>query len=162
MSNAISASTTMTRKRILFVDDDANILDGLRNVLRSLRHEWEMVFALGPEKALALLAEQRFDVVISDMRMPHMDGATLLTEVKRLQPQAVRMILTGQTEQESVMKSVFIAHVSLSKPCDHELLKSVITRACKLNTILNSESLRAVAGQVEMLPSAPRTYLALN
>lgn len=150
------------RKRILFVDDDANVLDGLRNVLRSQRHEWDMVFALGPEKALALLAEQSFDVVISDMRMPRMDGAALLTEVKRMHPQAVRMILTGQTEQESVMKSVFVAHMFMSKPCDHKLLTKVVGRACSLNTILNSEELRAAAGQVDMLPSAPRTYVALN
>jgi HD-like signal output (HDOD) protein len=161
MSNVTSEST-VARKRILFVDDEPNLLDGLRNVLRPQRHEWEMVFALGPEKALALLATQRFDVVITDMRMPHMDGATLLTEVKRLQPQAVRMILTGQTEQDSVMKSVFIAHMSLSKPCDHELLNTVVSRACNLNTILNSEDLRAAAGQVEMLPAAPQTYVALN
>lgn len=161
MSSA-TPQATEARKRILFVDDDGNVLDGLRNVLRPQRHEWDMVFALGPEKALALLAEQKFDVVISDMRMPHMDGATLLAQVKRLQPQAVRMILTGQTEQESVMKSVFVAHMFLSKPCDHILLKAVVSRACSLNAILNSEELRAAAGRVEMLPSAPRTYVALN
>jgi HD-like signal output (HDOD) protein/ActR/RegA family two-component response regulator len=161
MSSAPS-QPAVNRKRILFVDDDGNVLDGLRNVLRSQRHEWDMVFALGPEKALALLAEQSFDVVVSDMRMPQMDGAALLAEVKRLQPQAVRMILTGQTEQESVMKSVFVAHLFLSKPCDHVLLKGIVGRAFSLNTILNSEDLRAAAGQVDMLPSPPRTYVALN
>lgn len=161
MSSA-TPQATEARKRILFVDDEGNVLDGLRNVLRPQRHEWDMVFAQGPEKALALLAEQEFDVVVSDMRMPRMDGATLLAEVKRLQPQAVRMILTGQTEQESVMKSVFVAHMFLSKPCDHNLLKAVVSRACSLNAILNSEELRAAAGRVEMLPAAPRTYVALN
>jgi HD-like signal output (HDOD) protein/CheY-like chemotaxis protein len=161
MSNA-TAPPTVARKRILFVDDDAHVLDGLRNVLRPQRHEWDMVFALGPEKALALVGEQRFDVVVSDMRMPHMDGAALLVEVKRLQPQAVRMILTGQTEQESVMKSVFVAHMFLSKPCDHNLLKKIVGRACSLAAILNSEDLRMAAGEVDMLPSAPRTYVDLN
>jgi HD-like signal output (HDOD) protein len=72
------------------------------------------------------------------------------------------MVLTGQTEQESVMKSVFIAHISLAKPCDHELLKSVVSRACNLNAILQSEELRAAVGQVEMLPAVPQTYIALN
>jgi HD-like signal output (HDOD) protein len=151
-----------TLKRILFVDDDPNVLTGLRNVLRGRRREWDMVFAIGPEEALAKLAESSFDVVISDMRMPRMDGATLLTKVKALQPRAVRMILSGQTELESVLKSVFIAHMFLSKPCDPDLLQRVVDRACRLQAILNSDELRATAGKVEMLPSAPKTYVALN
>jgi HD-like signal output (HDOD) protein len=151
-----------TLKRILFVDDDPNVLTGLRNVLRTKRREWDMVFAIGPEEALAKLAEGPFDVVVSDMRMPRMDGATLLSKVKQLQPGAVRMILSGQTELESVMKSVFIAHMFLSKPCDPSLLQNVVDRACRLQTVLNSDELRASAGKVEMLPAAPKTYVALN
>ena len=149
-------------KRILFVDDDPNVLLGLRNVLRTKRHEWDMVFAVGPEEALAKLAEGPFDVVVSDMRMPRMDGAALLARVKQLQPRAVRMILSGQTELESVMKSVFIAHMFLSKPCDPALLQTVVDRSCRLNAILSSDELRAIAGKVEMLPAAPKTYVALN
>jgi HD-like signal output (HDOD) protein len=150
------------RKRILFVDDEPNVLAGLRNAFRPQRHQWDMVFALGPEEALAKIAESSFDVVISDMRMPHMDGATLLREIKQRQPQAVRMILTGQTEQESVMKSVFIAHMFLSKPCEPDFLKRIVERACNLNALLNSEELRAAAGRVDLLPAAPRTYVELN
>jgi HD-like signal output (HDOD) protein len=153
---------TNALKRILFVDDDSNVLTGLRNVLRPKRREWDMVFALGPEEALAKVAESPFDVVVSDMRMPGMDGATLLARIKQLQPRAVRMILSGQTELESVMKSVFIAHMFLSKPCDPVFLQSVIDRACRLNAILNSEELRATVGKVALLPSAPQTYIALN
>jgi HD-like signal output (HDOD) protein len=149
-------------KRILFVDDDPNVLTGLRNVLRSRRREWDMVFAIGPEEALAKLAETPFDVVVSDMRMPRMDGAALLTKVKQLQPRAVRLILSGQTELESVLKSVFIAHMFLSKPCDPDLLQRVVDRACRLQAILGSDELRAIAGKVEMLPAAPKTYVALN
>ncbi len=162
MSDTSSKPETTALKRILFVDDEPNVLSGLRNVLRSQRHQWEMVFALGPEAALAKLADQPFDVVVSDMRMPQMDGATLLSEVKRLQPKAVRMILTGQTEQETVLKSVFIAHMFLSKPCDPDSLKRIVDRACRLNSMLNSEELRAAAGRVDMLPAAPKTYVALN
>jgi HD-like signal output (HDOD) protein len=149
-------------KRILFVDDDPNVLTGLRNVLRTKRHEWEMVFAIGPEEALANLAKGVFDVVVTDMRMPRMDGATLLGKVKEIQPWAVRMILSGQTEMESAMKSVFVAHMFLSKPCDPALLQSVVDRACRLNAILRSDELRATAGNVQMLPTAPKTYVALN
>jgi HD-like signal output (HDOD) protein len=149
-------------RRILFVDDDESVLTGLRNALRPQRREWEMVFAVGPEAALAEVASGVFDVVVSDMRMPKMDGATLLTKIKQLQPQAVRMILTGQTEQEAVLKSVFIAHMFLSKPCEPSVLKRVVERACSLNEVLNNEDLKAAVGKVEMLPAAPKTYVALN
>jgi HD-like signal output (HDOD) protein/ActR/RegA family two-component response regulator len=155
-------ATPVTKKRILFVDDEPNVLAGLRNALRPQRHQWDMTFALGPEEALAKIGESSFDVVVSDMRMPHMDGATLLREIKQRQPQAVRMILTGQTEQESVMKSVFIAHMFLSKPCEPDFLKRVIDRACSLNVLLNSEELRVAAGRVDLLPAAPKTYVELN
>jgi HD-like signal output (HDOD) protein/CheY-like chemotaxis protein len=154
--------TASTLKRILFVDDDPNVLNGLRNVLRTKRREWDMVFAIGPDEALAKVAEGPFDVVVSDMRMPRMDGATLLSKIKQIQPKAVRMILSGQTELESVMKSVFIAHMFLSKPCDPALLQQVVERACRLQAILGSDELRAEAGKVEMLPAAPKTYVALN
>jgi HD-like signal output (HDOD) protein len=154
--------TTNALKRIMFVDDDPNVLTGLRNVLRTKRREWDMVFAVGPEEAIANLSKGSFDVVVSDMRMPRMDGATLLGKVKEMQPWAVRMILSGQTELESAMKSVFVAHMFLSKPCDPTLLQSVVDRACRLNTILRSEELRSTAGKVQMLPTAPKTYVALN
>jgi HD-like signal output (HDOD) protein len=156
------AETAKALKRILFVDDDPNVLTGLRNVLRTKRREWDMVFAIGPEEALANLAKGSFDVVVSDMRMPRMDGATLLAKVKEMQPWAVRMILSGQTEMESAMKSVFVAHMFLSKPCDPALLQSVVDRACRLSAILRSDELRATAGNVQMLPTAPKTYVALN
>jgi HD-like signal output (HDOD) protein len=156
------AETAKALKRILFVDDDPNVLTGLRNVLRTKRREWDMVFAIGPEEALANLAKGSFDVVVSDMRMPRIDGATLLAKVKEMQPWAVRMILSGQTEMESAMKSVFVAHMFLSKPCDPALLQSVVDRACRLSAILRSDELRATAGNVQMLPTAPKTYVALN
>ncbi len=149
-------------KRILFVDDDANVLLGLRNVLRTKRREWEMVFAIGAEEALVKLADGPFDVVVSDMRMPGMDGATLLGRVEQMQPSAVRIILSGQTELESAIKSVFVAHMFLSKPCDPVLLQGVVDRACRLNAILSSDELRATACKVQMLPTASKTYLALN
>jgi HD-like signal output (HDOD) protein len=158
----VTPPTATAMKRILFVDDEPNVLAGLRNALRSQRRQWDMVFALGPEEALAQIAASSFDVVVSDMRMPRMDGAELLREIKLRQPKAVRVILTGQTEQESVLRSVFIAHMFLSKPCEPSLLKHVVDRACRLNAVLNSEELRAAAGRVETLPAAPRTYVELN
>jgi len=82
-------------KRILFVDDEPNILAGLKRQLRSQRKEWEMAFAESGEAALDMLSETPFDVVVSDMRMPGMDGAELLNRVKERYPETVRIILSG-------------------------------------------------------------------
>ena len=87
-------------KRILFVDDEQRILDGLRRLLRDKRAEWEMVFVDGGSKALEQLRASPFDIVITDMRMPGMDGATLLTHVKEEFPDVVRLVLSGCSDPE--------------------------------------------------------------
>ena len=144
--------------RILFIDDEPNVLDGLRRMLRPMRKEWEMTFAPGGEEALAALAEKHFDVVVSDMRMPGMDGAQLLSEVKRRYPQIVRIVLSGHSEQEMVLRSIGPAHQYLAKPCDPERLRDVITRACALRDLLVEDSLRKLVSQMSTIPSLPQTY----
>ena len=162
MSLAAVSGPDAAKRQILFVDDEQGVLDGLRNVLRGQRREWEMVFALGGAAALAEIDRRPFDVVVSDMRMPGMDGATVLTKVKEKQPRTVRIVLSGQTDLATAMKTVFVAHQFLSKPCDAETLRSTVERACKLNATLHSEVLREVAGDVSMLPSSPGVYTAIT
>ncbi len=93
-------------KRILFVDDEAKILDGLRRSLRDMRSQWEMVFAEGGVAALGECASGPFDVVVSDARMPGMEGAEFLGKVRNLYPDTVRMILSGQCSRNSVLRCV--------------------------------------------------------
>lgn len=69
-------------KRILFVDDEVSILDGLKRMLRPMRDDWEMTFASGGEAALALMETVAFDVIVTDMQMPDMDGAMLLELIR--------------------------------------------------------------------------------
>lgn len=92
--------------RILFVDDEPKILMALRRSLRGLRNEWEMVFADGGAAALEQCAAAPFDVVVSDARMPGMEGSHLLGEVAKLYPDTVRMVLSGQCSRSSVLKCV--------------------------------------------------------
>jgi HD-like signal output (HDOD) protein len=155
-------SADALRRRVLFVDDEAAILEGLRAVLRPQRREWEMVFALGGPAGLEEVERSKFDVVVTDMRMPVLDGAALLTRVKELQPHAVRLVLSGQTDAQTAMKSVFTAHQFLAKPCDVEKLRAVVKRCCDLNELLAGDELRAIAGDLSILPAAPTTYLAIS
>jgi HD-like signal output (HDOD) protein len=160
--SGVVASAPRPKRRILFVDDEAAVLQGLRSVLRPQRHEWDVSFAVGGPAALAEIRQKAFDVVVTDMRMPILDGAELLRQTKELQPRAVRIVLSGQTDADSAMKTVFMAHQFLAKPCDVEKLRSVVKRACDLNELVTADDLRALAGDVSILPAAPHTYLAIS
>ena len=100
-------------KRILFVDDERSLLDGLQRMLRPQRHEWQMMFALGAEDALAMLAMTPFDVVVTDMRMPGIDGAALLQMIHDQYPDVVRIVLSGHFDVEAGMRAVPVAHQSV-------------------------------------------------
>lgn len=146
---------------ILFVDDEPNILDGLRRMLRPLRSDWDMFFANGGKEALKLLAEKPIDVVVSDMKMPGMDGAQFLQEVSTVYPQIVRIILSGYSENEMIIKSVGAAHQYLSKPSDPETLKETVNKACALRDLLRDEKLRRLVSQMRSVPSLPTLYSEL-
>jgi HD-like signal output (HDOD) protein/CheY-like chemotaxis protein len=146
---------------ILFVDDEPKILNGLKRMLYPMQRNWQMWFANSGEESLSVLQEHDIEVVVSDMRMPRMDGAQLLTEVKNKYPHIIRIILSGYSEKEMVMKSVGTAHQYLSKPCDAELLKSTIERVCSLRDILNNDVLRGLVAQMPNVPSLPDLYTAL-
>jgi HD-like signal output (HDOD) protein len=147
---------------VLFVDDEPRQLEGLRRMLHAQRHEWEMTFAPGGEAALALMAASPFDVIVSDMRMPGMDGAKLLARVRELHPQVVRIVLSGHTELSTALRVVPVAHQFLAKPCDAGTLRVAIERACHLKGLLNDDSIRSTVGALRDLPSLPRTYNALT
>jgi len=146
------------KKRIIFVDDEANILQGLKRMLRVQRDEWDMTFAESGVQALEIMEQEPFDAVISDMRMPGMDGALLLGEVKERYPHTVRFILSGYSDQELVMRSVGPSHQYLSKPCEPERLKSTLTDTFALRELLTSEPIRTLVAGMTSLPSMPGIY----
>jgi putative nucleotidyltransferase with HDIG domain len=148
-------------RRVLFVDDEAHVLDGLRDLLRRQRREWEMVFALGGEAALREIDAQPFDVVVSDMRMPDIDGATLLGLVRARHPETVRIVLSGQTDLEATLRAVPVAHQFLAKPCDPDELRRAIERASLSQALLADEAVRRAATGAGEIPSAPSLYIRL-
>lgn len=147
--------------RILFVDDEEKVLDGLRRMLRPLRHEWTCEFARSGNEALARMATLSFDVVVSDMRMPGMDGAELLARVRETHPGTVRIVLSGHSDMESILRSVGPSHQYLTKPCDAETLKRTIASACALRDLFDDNQLQHLVGQLDTLPSMPALYRSL-
>lgn len=150
--------TNKAKKRILFVDDEPAILECFEILFQPMSEEWEISFLSSAAEALRLMEKSAFDVVVSDMRMPGMTGAQLLSEVMQRYPQTVRFILSGYAEQEAVAKCVGAAHQFLMKPCDLQTLKSALMRVCALDVFLRNEKLKALVSKMSVLPSVPSVY----
>ncbi|MCE5335306.1 MAG: HDOD domain-containing protein [Desulfobacteraceae bacterium] len=147
--------------RVLFVDDEPNLLEGLRRMLRGMRGEWDMIFAVSGVEALEILGRGQVDVLVTDMRMPGLDGGELLGIVRQQFPDVVRVVLTGHADKEMVIKSLGPAHQYLSKPCDAESLKSTLAGAFSLRQLLCDKDLVKTVSAIESLPSLPSLYTEL-
>jgi HD-like signal output (HDOD) protein len=147
-----------TAQRVLFVDDEPHLLAALRRMLRPERERWEMVFADSGAEALRLMAEQPVDAIVSDMRMPGMSGAELLSLVQHDFPSTARIILSGQADLTSILAVVRSAQQFLAKPCDAQTLASTIDRALSVQRSLADRELRELIGGVTSLPSLPHVY----
>ena len=151
----------MTSYNVLFVDDDENMLAGLQRMLRPLRHEWNMKFVGSGPEALEAMEQESFHAIVTDMRMPDMDGVQLLSEVSRRQPEVVRLILSGFSEAESIMRTVGPAHQFLAKPCPPDILIDVLRRSMALRQMLSSDRMRGLLASIKNLPTPPETYFRL-
>jgi HD-like signal output (HDOD) protein len=150
------------KKRVLFVDDESRILLGLRRTLHSYRNEIEGDFAQSGEEALDAMAKAHYDVIVSDMQMPGMDGARLLTQVMEEHPDTVRILLSGYQNQEMTLRAIGPAHQYLAKPSEPEVLHDTIIRACSLRDLLSDEALKSVVSGMPSLPSIPSVLLDLS
>ncbi len=149
-------------RRLLFVDDEAMVLSGLRRALHGMRQEWNMEFVESGAAALQALDQERYDAIISDMRMPVMDGAQLLEQVKQRHPDVVRVVLSGQSSREAIFRSIAPAHQFLSKPCDPQELVTRLGQAFAMRDLLSNESLKTVVSGLRSIPSLPRLYEELT
>jgi CheY-like chemotaxis protein len=145
----------MTMPRALFVDDEPHILDGLRRSLRGKREEWEMAFATDGAEALELLGRSQYDVVVSDMRMPGMDGAELLTNISKLHPEVARVVLSGHIEPEAALRVAVAGHRFLTKPSDVGSVIGVIDQLLVRTSVSHQSEARRIAGGVRSIPTLP-------
>jgi CheY-like chemotaxis protein len=125
--------------RVLFVDDEPNVLEGFE---RNLGEDFEIVTAPSGADALSLITTSPpFAVIVSDMRMPHMTGAELLARARRLAPEATRVLLTGQAELSTAIAAVNDGHIFrfLSKPCPAELLRRHVVDAVRQHQLIHGE-----------------------
>ena len=145
-------------KSILFIDDEANILSGLRRMLNVKKSIWKMVFVQSGEEALKVLEKDNFDVVVSDMRMPCMNGVRLLTTVRIKYPRISRIALSGYSDTEMILESIKATHLFIAKPTDFETLNSAIERCLSIQTIIHDNELCDYISGISSLPSMPEIY----
>lgn len=145
-------------KNVLFVDDEPSILSGLRRSLRSMRKEWNIKMASSGAEALELMDSTSFDVVVSDVRMPEMNGAQFLARVRERQPSAIRVALSGQADVDLAAECVSVCQQFLSKPCETEQLIATIRRLCDLEGLVPVQRLQEILGGMTQLPTLPEIY----
>jgi HD-like signal output (HDOD) protein/CheY-like chemotaxis protein len=147
--------------RLLLVDDEVRVLEGLERLLYS-HDDWDIVTAQSGCEAVEILEKQSFDVLVTDMRMPGMDGAELMAIARERHPEIVRVVLSGHAEDLASLRAARLAHQFLNKPCDARSFISVIERTLHLRRYLRNDMVRKALGRVESLPSVPRIYTALS
>lgn len=145
---------------VLFVDDEG-VLAGLRTSLRKLRRDYTFHFAPGGTAALELLAAEPVQLVVTDMRMPGMNGVELLRQVKAQYPDVVRYVLSGEADQSLVMQAVPVTHRWLTKPCPHEYLVDAVAQGVRHRSLLADPEILSVIGGIDALPATPPLYREL-
>jgi len=146
-------------KRILFVDDDHAELHALKNLVASSDFGWEAEYIQSPEEALVRLEQESFDIVVSDLRMPGMDGGAFLSEVMARHPKVVRLIMADATDQNLTMEKAGVVHQYLPKPCEIDVLRSSIDRAGDLEASVHRERIMKMVAEMDRLPVLPSLYI---
>jgi len=124
-----------TKESILFVDDEPHILTSLRRLMRPLK--LNLYFAESGDEGLKILEENTIDLIVSDMRMPKMDGAEFLAKAKEMQPDSVRILLTGYADISSTIDALNNGGIYryISKPWDDDELKSIVYDSLKIKRL---------------------------
>jgi HD-like signal output (HDOD) protein len=117
-----------------------------------------MKFLVSGDEALAAFEQQHVDLIVSDVRMPGMDGGQLLSTVKQRWPTTVRIIVSGYSDPAQAVRLTSLAHQYVAKPCDGLQLENIIERCFNLQDLLAQEPLRKVVGSIGKLPAMPKTY----
>lgn len=133
--------------QLMIVDDEKNVLSALQRVCREQK-QWEIEIYSDPQLALKRAQTANFDLFLSDYRMPQMNGVQFLCEVKELQPDAMRLILSGQTDREGLLNAINEAAIYrfIDKPWQEQDLLAILHQALDYHDVFLEN--RILANQV--------------
>lgn len=145
-------------KRLLFVDDAPEVLSAIRRSFFDT--DYDVITADNGSRALEIMKNGDISLVVSDLRMPEMDGYQLLSAVKDEYPQVIRIILSGFADEKLVLKALQknVAKVYLFKPWDNEVLHKLIDQVFDTQELLRSSNILALINNVEDLPTIKASY----
>jgi HD-like signal output (HDOD) protein len=149
-------------RHVLFVDDEPQVLEGLRLRLQPLRAKWHMTFVDSGADALSRFEHTPHDVIVSDISMPGMDGAQLLHAISERWPATIRIALSGMSDVEQKLRLLPLAHQYLSKPCRPEQLEDAVARSLQLREELTHPSILGIVGRIRQLPAQPKVFARLQ
>ena len=152
----------MPTSTILFVDDDIAVLNGMERSLYKMRAVWQMDFAGGGAEAMQRMRERSYDLLVTDIRMPDVDGVELLSWAQRTHPQTLRFVLSGQSDSKHLEQIMGLTHQFLTKPCRADSLKMAIQRAEQLRFLLVDAELQRLVNRMKGLPILPTVLAELT
>jgi len=150
------------QKRLLFVDDEPVIRELYETLGTILGQGHEVVTASGGEEALKLMRESQFDVVVSDLAMPEMDGLEFFNQVVRSNPEAARIVISGFADRMKVAECLTVGHRFFNKPFNFKLLAGLLKRICQYSYLVNNDRVRSIICGTGALPTPPETYVRLS
>ncbi len=146
----------------MFVDDEETVLTLYRHMFSNKKSDWEIGYAEDGIEALNLMEEEPYDVLVTDMNMPRMNGAELVVQVAEEYPSTARVIITGFSDQKSVIQCLEATHRFLMKPFEVVNLTEIIQTLIALHKSLNQNTLKEFCGQISHLPSSPKIYFQIT
>jgi HD-like signal output (HDOD) protein len=152
-------SESATPKRILFIDDEPALLESLTRVMRPLKSEWDVQVESSPRAALERLEKETFDVVVTDMRLPVLDGVPVVSQVIERSKDSIRVMLSTPAENDGPERQrvQFFARAG-----ELDNLKETIERIGRMRDRMHDENMRALIGEIDGLPAVPAVCHELN
>jgi len=147
--------------KILFVDDEQDVLDGIKRMLNVKKNEWELYFSSNPREAIELL-KNNFDIAVIDLIMPEIDGIHILKLLAEKYPQTIRFAFTGTNNKELITDTINLAHQLLSKPTTRTEIINRIEKALRLKKLFTNKNLAALITGENRLPTLPENYFKMQ
>ena len=147
---------------VLFVDDEESMCEMYRDFSHVLQEHYEVVTAQSGEEGVNLLQSRNFDVVVTDLTMPDMDGLRFLAHVVNKQPDCARIIISGYADRIKVARCLFIGHRYFNKPFDAGGLAQLLIRLASFRELVANQKVRRIIGGLGSLPGPPETFLKIE
>lgn len=150
------------QKRLLFVDDEPLMREMYSTLEGVLGRGHEVYTAASGTEALDMVRDKSFDVIVSDLAMPEMDGVEFLNEVVRTYPESARIIISGFADRMRVAECLTVGHRYFNKPFNVRSLATLLKRVCQYSYLISNDRIRRAICGTGALPTPPETYLKLS